>query len=151
LLPSSPTPELRWWTPGLLRLSIDRLGILQAIGGFVLGLVALLSSYDHITVFSYTIHLQQQWGILCILASVATVFVDAELASRSRLRAADEAAEERNRAAEARKRQAEGFERLDQATLLSRRVQLDPTPTNRARFLFVLTLLQQSRLAGPQP
>jgi hypothetical protein len=105
LLPSSPTPELRWWTPGLLRLSIDRLGILQAIGGFVLGLVALLSSYDHITVFSYIIHLQQQWGILCILASVATVVVVAEgfcaavaeLASRSLLRAAHVAAGRRSR------------------------------------------------------
>jgi hypothetical protein len=117
----------------------------------VLGLVALLSSYDHITVFSYTIHLHQQWGVPCILASVATVVVDAELASRSRLRAADEAAEERNRAAEARKRQAEGFERLDQATLLSGRVQLNPTATNRARFRFFLTILEQSRLAEPQP
>jgi hypothetical protein len=141
------------------------LGLTQAIGGVVLGLIALFSSYDHITIAGHRIGLQQQWGILCILASVATVFVDAELASRSRLRAADEAAEERNRAveernraveernraAEARERQAEGFERLDQATLLFGRVQLDPTPTNRARFRFFLTLLEQSRLAGPQP
>jgi hypothetical protein len=134
------------------------LGLTQAIGGFVLGLIALFSSYDHITAFGHRIGLQQQWGILCILASVATVVVDAELASRSRLRAADEAAEERNRAveernrtAEARECQAEGFERLDQATLLSGRVQLDPTPTNRARFRFFLTLLEQSRLTGPQP
>jgi hypothetical protein len=54
-------------------------------------------------------------------------------------------------AAEARKRQAEGFERLDQTALLSGRVQLDPTPTNRARFRFFLSLLEQSRLAGPEP
>jgi hypothetical protein len=127
------------------------LGLTQAIAGVVLGLIALFSSYDHITFAGHRIGLQQQWGILCILASVATVFVDAELASRSRLRAADEAAEERNRAVEARERQAEGFERLDQATLLSGRVQLDPTPTNRARFRFFLTLLEQSRLTGPQP
>jgi hypothetical protein len=142
----------------LWRLNLDRLGLTQAIGGVVLGLIALFSSYDHITAFGHRIGLQQQWGILCILASVAAIFVDAELASRSRLRAADEAAEERNRAAEernraaeARERQAEGFERLDQATLLSGRVQLDPTPTNRARFRFFLTLLEQSRLTGPQP
>jgi hypothetical protein len=115
----------------------------------VLGLVALFSSYDHITVFSYKIHLQQQWGVVFILASVAAIFVDAELASRSRLRAADEAAEERDRAAEARQRQAEGFERLDQATLLSGRVQLDPSATNRARFQFFLTLLAQSSSDDP--
>ena len=143
--PESPQSQRLW------RLNLDRLGLTQAIGGFVLGLIALFSSYDHITAFGHRIGLQQQWGILCILASVATVVVDAELASRSRLRAADEAAEERNRAVEARERQAEGFERLDQATLLSGRVQLDPTPTNRARFRFFLTLLEQSRLAGPQP
>jgi hypothetical protein len=139
------------------------LGLTQAIGGVVLGLIALFSSYDHINAFGHRIGLQQQWGILCILASVATVFIDAELASRSRLRAAQDAArganetarernradQDRNRAAEARERQAEGFERLDQATLLSGRVQLDPTPTNRARFRFFLTLLAQSSMEDP--
>ncbi|MBM5816771.1 MAG: hypothetical protein FJ083_09360 [Cyanobacteria bacterium K_Offshore_surface_m2_239] len=147
--PESASPQRPW------RLRLDQVGLLQTTGGIVLGLVALYSSYDHITVFSRTIQLQQQWGIVFILASVATVALDAELASRSRLRAADEAAEERdranqerNRAAEARKRQAEGFERLDQATLLSGRVQLDPSPTNRARFQFFLTLLASSSLEG---
>jgi hypothetical protein len=146
------------------------LGLTQAIAGVVLGLIALFSSYDHITFAGHRIGLQQQWGILCIAASVATVVVDAELASRSRLRAAQDAArganetarerdradqdreradQDRNRAAEARERQAEGFERLDQATLLSGRVQLDPTPTNRARFRFFLTLLAQSSMEDP--
>lgn len=155
--PPSLFPRRRWWGRCRDRLSLDRLGILQAIGAFVLGLVALFSSYDHITLAGATLHLQQQWGILFILASVATVFVDAELASRSRLRAADETAEERdradqerNRAAEARKRQAEGFERLDQAALLSGRVQLDPNPPNRARFQFFLTLLAQSSRGDPE-
>jgi len=141
----------------LWSLNLDRLGLTQAIGGVVLGLIALFSSYDHITIAGHRIGLQQQWGILCILASVATVFVDAELASRSRLRAADEAAEERNRAAEARERQAgeaqrQGrcLERLDQTALLSARVQLDPTPTNRARFRFFLTLLAQSSMENPE-
>ena len=94
--PESPPFQRPW------RLNLDRLGLTQAIGGVVLGLIALFSSYDHITAFGHRIGLQQQWGILCILASVATVFVDAELASRSRLRAADEAAEERNRSVEER-------------------------------------------------
>ena len=154
---------------GLDRLSLDRLGLSQTIGGLVLGLIALFSSYDHITFAGRSIPLQQQWGIPLIAASVATVVVDAQLATRSRLRAArdavraaqdaariaDETAEERDRAdqerqradqdrdraAEARERQREGFERLDQAALLSARVQLDPNPTNRARLQFFLTLM----------
>jgi hypothetical protein len=127
---------------------LDRLGFIQAQGGLVLGLIALFTSYDHISLAGRSIVLQQQWGIPFIAASVATIFIDAQLASRSRLRAAqdaaraeDEAARERDRATEARKRQSESFKRLDQAALLSGRVQLDPTPTNRARFQFFLTLM----------
>ena len=127
---------------------LDRLGVLQALGGLVLGLIALFSSYDHITLAGRILQLQQQWGIPFIIASVATVFLDAQLATGSRLRATqdaaraeDETARERNRATEARKRQRESFKRLDQAALLSGRFQLDPTPTNRARFQFFLTLI----------
>jgi hypothetical protein len=54
------------------------------MGGLILGLIALLTSDDHINLAGHTIALQQQWGIPCIAASVATVVVDAELASRSR-------------------------------------------------------------------
>jgi hypothetical protein len=185
------TPRLRHCCLGLSSLCLDRLGLTQAIGGLALGLIALFSSYDHITFAGHTIHLQQQWGVVFIAASVATVFVDAELATRSRLRAAEDAARakddslraaqdsarvadetaqerdradrerylageerqradrERNRAAEARQRQAESFERLDQAALLSGRVQLDPTPTNRDRFQLFLTLLAQVSLEDP--
>jgi hypothetical protein len=122
--------------------------VLQVLGGLVLGLIALFSSYDHITLAGRTLQLQQQWGIPFIAASVATVFIDAQLATGSRLRAAqdaaraaDETARERDRAAEARERQRESFKRLDQAALLSGRFQLNPTPTNRARFQFFLTLI----------
>jgi hypothetical protein len=59
---------------------------------------------------------------------------------------ADEAARERDRAAEARERQRKSFERLDQAALLSARVQLDPSPTNRARLRAFLTLMGQGLL-----
>ena len=135
---------------------------LQVLGGITLGLIALFSSYDHITLAGRTLQLQQQWGIPFIAASLATVFVDAQLATRSRLRAArdavraaqdaariadetaedrDRADQERNRAVEARERQRKGFERLDQAALFSARVQLDPNPTNRARLQFFLTLM----------
>jgi hypothetical protein len=91
-------PPPRW--PGL-----DRLGTTQAFGGLALGLIALFSSYDHVTLAGRSLQLQQQWGIIFIAASVATVVVVdavfsegvAQLASRSRLREADERLEERNR------------------------------------------------------
>ena len=109
--PEFPT-TLRPWS------GLDRLGLNQTIGGLVLGLIALFSSYDHITFAGRSIPLQQQWGIPLIAASVATVVVDAQLATRSRLRAArdavraaqdaariaDETTEERDRADQERQR-----------------------------------------------
>jgi hypothetical protein len=133
---------MRPW-PGL-----DRLGLIQAIGGLLLGLIALFSSYDHITLAGTNLQLQQQWGIPLIAASVATVLVDAELATRARDRAAyeadrnrDRAAESRERAAESRKRQLERLECLHSAAVLSARVQLDPSATNRARLRAFLALI----------
>jgi hypothetical protein len=138
-------------------LGLDRLGVLQVLGGLALSLIALFSSYDHVTLLGRTLQLQQQWGIVFIAASLATVVVDAELASGSRLRAAqdaarvaDEADRERNRAAEARERQRESFERLDQAALLSARVQLDPSVSNRARLQAFLALMGQQPLEDEQ-
>ena len=165
--PDLPAPQRPW--PGL-----DHLGAIQAGGGVILGLIALFSSYDHITAFGRSIGLQQQWGIPLIIASVATVFIDAQLATRTRDRARDradqaaleakrerslaadeanrkenEANRERNRAAEARERQRKSFERLDQAALLSARVQLDPSDTNRARLQTFLNLLSQPAPVDP--
>jgi hypothetical protein len=161
-----PPPELlatapSWPGPdrlGLGRFGLDRLGLTQAIGGLALGLIALFSSYDHLTLAGRTIAIPQQWGIPLIAASVAIVFVDAQLASGSRLRAADEqqsdrdraeqreneANRERNRAAEARERQAENLECIRQAAVLSARVQLDPSDTKRARLQTFLNLLSQT-------
>jgi hypothetical protein len=130
----------------------------------ILGLIALFSSYDHITAFGRSIGLQQQWGIPLIAASVAVVLIDSQLATRARdrardradqaaleakrerSRAADEANRERNRAAEARERQRKSFERLDQAALLSARVQLEPSETNIDRLRAFLTLMAQRPL-----
>jgi hypothetical protein len=152
-----PSTQRAW--PGL-----DHLGAIQAGGGLSIGLIALFSSYDHITAFGRSIGLQQQWGVFFIVASVATVVTgcvqygaplgrDAQLATRSRLRAAqdaermaDEAARERDRAAEARERQRKSFERLDQAALLYARVQLEPSATNRDRLRAFLTLMAQRPL-----
>ena len=108
-------------------LGFDGQGGLQLIGGLVIGLIALYSSYDHVNFFSSTIHLNQQWGVWLIVASLAVVVIDAQLASRSRLRAAHEQAEARERQAEAAKRQGQGIALLRSAALLSARVQLDPS------------------------
>jgi type IV secretory pathway VirB10-like protein len=174
--PELPVTPPFW--PGL-----DGLGLTQAIGGLALGLIALFSSYDHLTFAGRNIPIPQQWGIPLIAASVAIVFVDAELASGSRLRAADQrqsdgdraeqreneadrernlageerqranrernrADQERNRADEARKRQAENtkcqnaaLDLLRRSALLSARVQLDPSDTNRARLQTFLSLM----------
>jgi len=155
--PDLPVPQRPW--PGL-----DLLGAIQAGGGVILGLIALFSSYDHITAFGRSIGLQQQWGIPLIAASVATVFIDSQLATRARdrardradqaalaaqrerSRAADEADRQRNRAAEARELQRKSFERLDQAALLSARVQLEPSATNRDRLRAFLTLMARPPL-----
>jgi len=42
----------------------------------VIGLIALFSSYDHVTVAGQSLPLPQQWGIPCIAASVALVLVE---------------------------------------------------------------------------
>ncbi len=136
--PAAPPESMdsrRPW-PGL-----DRLGLIQTIGGLLLGLIALFSSYDHITLAGTSLPLQQQWGPLFIAASVATVVVDAQLATRARDRDRNRAAESRERAARSRKRQVERLERLHTAAVLSARFQLDPSASNRARLRAFLALI----------
>ena len=75
------------------------------MAGLVIALIALLSSYDHIALpAGAKLQLPQQWGVWFIAASVALVVVVAEgceavaqLATGSRLRAADVAAGRRSR------------------------------------------------------
>ena len=148
-------------------LGFDGQGGLQLIGGLVISLIALYSSYDHVNFFRSTIHLNQQWGVWLIVTSLAVVAIDAQLASRSRRgeenrrrEEARTAAEERNRAAEARERQAEATKRQGQgiallrsAALLSARLQLDPSELNRSRLNAFLALLAEQALLdqlGPE-
>lgn len=128
---------------GLGPFGLDRLGATEAVGGLAIGLIALFSSYDHIAFAGRNVAIPQQWGIAFIAASVAIIFVDAQLASRSRLRAAHQADRERNRAAEARERQRQATARLDRCALLSARVLLDPSESNRARLQAFLALISQ--------
>jgi len=128
-----PAPDLgatppRW--PGL-----DRLGTTQAFGGLAIGFIALFSSYDHIT-------------LVFIIASVATVVVDAELASRSRLRDAHDRQADRDRAAEARE-QAAGRAEIQDACLVAQcRFLLLDTPRNRLQLSEAVALLMEQLRPG---
>ncbi|GEM_PF-4438202 len=78
------------WTHRHIRfLGFDGQAWIQLIGGLVIGLIALYSSYDHINLGSRRFSLNQQWGIWCILASLAVVAIDAQLVTRSRRREED--------------------------------------------------------------
>ena len=123
-------------------LGFDGPAWVQLLGGLVVGLIALYSSYDHINFGSHRFSLNQQWGIWCIVASLAVVLVDAQLASRSRRREEDRrireedrriqdartAAEERDRAAEARERAA----RREAAQLQRSRVEAEASRAHLA-------------------
>ena len=137
LPPDSSEPLLPW--AGLGPLGLDRLGVTQTVGGLAIGLIVLFSSNNHLTVAGRSLPIAQQWGIVFIAASVATVVVDAQLASRSRLRTAqdaertaDQADRERNPAAQARECQRQATARRDRCALLSARVLLEPSESNRA-------------------
>jgi len=131
----------------------------------VVALIALLSSYDHISLpAGISLQLQQQWGVWFILASMALVLADAQLATQSRhreadqrLQAANEAARERNRSAEERILAGEERVRADQererAALRAQQQarcnrvqlchQLDPSEANAQRVRDVISLLDE--------
>ncbi len=139
----SPLP---WW-----RLWFDGKAVLEA----AVGLIALFSSYDHVSLPHRQLPFQQQWGVWPIAASLPLVFADAQLAARSRrrdadraLRAENEAARERNRAAEERQRVAQLDAlraRLDRGRLA---FQLDPSANNRRRLQRLLSLLNSPEVAA---
>ena len=78
--PSPLPPEPLLPLPLPAPLGLDRQDLLEAAAGTVIALIALFSSYDHISLIRRTIPLQQQWGIWLIAASLALVVVDAQLA-----------------------------------------------------------------------
>jgi len=92
----------------------DKQALIQASSGLVIGFIALYSSYDHVQFFNSSIKINQQWGVWLIAASLALVFIDAQLAARSRLRTALEANRERNRTNQERNRTDQERYRADQ-------------------------------------
>jgi len=152
--PPESAPDLPATSVSFRRHScLDRQGLIQAFAGIVIALIALialLTSYDHISLWF-------------IVASMALVLVDAQLATGSRLRAAhdaaraandaaraeDEAAEERNRAAEERERAARSDRIQARALRAGALVQLEPSVLHR-RFL-ALVVAELAQLADEPP
>lgn len=106
----------------------DLQGWLSLLAGLLLALITLFTAYDHVDIPGFgRIHLNQQVGVSFLVASLATLVVDAQLASRRRLRdqrdrARTEAATaaERRRAARDRIRAAQDRARTENAAARER-------------------------------
>jgi hypothetical protein len=130
-----PDASPPWW-----RLGLDGKALLEAVVGSVVGLIALFSSYDHVSLPHRQFPLQQQWGVWLIAVSLPLVVADAQLAARSRRRTAQDSARERARVA----RLDALRNRLDRGRLA---FQLDPSPNNRRKLQRLLSLLNSPELA----
>jgi hypothetical protein len=145
-------------------LGFDLQGAITLIAGLLLALITLFTGYDHVDFFwGPTLQLNKQIGVSVLAASLATLVVEAQLASRRRVRdsrdriraqedrvreqedrarEADETARERDRAARASQLQA-------RALRAGALVWLDPTPLHR-RFLQLIAT-ELADLAGGAP
>lgn len=104
-----------------MNLRLDTQAWTAVIAGLLFALITLFSSYRHVTIPGYgTITIDQQIGLYVLLASLATLVVEAQLASRRRYRERDLADRERQRAARRAQRQ-------DRCTLAQLEFQFDPT------------------------
>ena len=132
-------------------LFLDRQGWITVVAGLLLALITLFTSYDHVDLPAIgAIQLDQQIGVPLLVASLAALAVEAELASRrrsrdqsDRAREADLAAEERDRATEERERALRRAQRQDRCTLEQLRYQLDPSAANARRLADLIALLQE--------
>jgi len=146
-------------------LVLDRQGWITVVAGLLLALITLFTSYDHVDLPALgAIPIDQQIGVPLLVASLAALAFEAELASRrrsrdqsDRAREADRAAEERfrgdqerdradqerNRAAEERERALRRAQRQDRCTLEQLRYQLDPSAANARRLADLIALLQE--------
>ena len=91
-------------------IGFDLQGWITVVAGVLLALITLFTGYDHVDLFGrVTVRINQQIGISVLFASLATLVVEAQLASRrrtrdsvDRAREADAAARERDLAVEER-------------------------------------------------
>ena len=139
-------------------LGFDLQGWLTVVAGVLLALITLFTGYDHVDLFGrVTVRINQQIGVFILLASLATLVVEAQLASRrrnrdqsDRAREADTAARERdlagrerNRAAQERERAARRAQRQDRCTLAQLEFQFSPNDTTRRRLSDLIALLRE--------
>ena len=143
----------------------DLQGCITVVAGVLLALITLFTGYDHVDLFGrVTVRINQQIGVFILLASLATLVVEAQLASRrrdrdqiDRARESDAAARERNlasqerlradrernRAAQERERAARRAQRQDRCTLAQLEFQFSPNGTTRRRLSDLIALLRE--------
>jgi hypothetical protein len=136
----------------------DLQGWITVVAGVLLALITLFTGYDHVDLFGrVTVRINQQIGVFILLTSLATLVVEAQLASRrrnrdsvDRAREADAAARERdlagrerNRAAQERERAARRAQRQDRCTLAQLEFQFSPNDTTRRRLSDLIALLRE--------
>jgi hypothetical protein len=118
-------------------LGFDLQGWIAVIGGTLLALITLFTGYDHVDLFGrVTVRINQQIGISVLFASLATLVVEAQLASRRRNRERYFADRERNLAACRAQRQ-------DRCTLAQLEFQFSPNDTTRRRLSDLIALLRE--------
>jgi len=143
----------------------DLQGLITVIGGVLLALITLFTGYDHVDLFGRaTIRINQQIGISVLFASLATLVVEAQLASRRR----DRDQSDRSREADARARAeidrareagaadreryfadrernlaARRAQRQDRCTLAQLEFQFSPNDTTRRRLSDLIALLRE--------
>jgi membrane protein implicated in regulation of membrane protease activity len=115
----------------------DLQGWIAVIGGILLALITLFTGYDHVDLFGRaTIWINQQIGVSVLLASLATLVVEAQLASRRRNRERYFADRERNLAARRAQRQ-------NRCTLAQLEFQFSPNGITRRRLSDLIALLRE--------
>ena len=144
---------------------LDRQGWITVIAGLLIALITLFTSYTHVHLPIFgALPVDQQIGIPLLLASLATLVVDAQLATRRRSRdQSDRAREadrrdrerlradrerlradrERNRAAEERERALRRAQRQARCTVVQFRYLLTPTPANARPIADLIALLEE--------
>jgi len=132
-------------------LGFDMQGWITLIAGILLALITLFAGYDHVDFFgAATLRLNQQIGISLLLASLAPLAVEAQLASRRRSRdqidraeAAHDAARERDRTAQARERAVLRAQRQARCDLVQLRYQIEPSTLHARQVREVISLLEE--------
>ena len=145
-------------------LGFDLQGAITLTAGLLLALITLFTGYGHVHFFwGPTLQLNKQIGVSVLAASLATLVVEAQLASRRRIRDSgdriraqeDRAREQEDRAREAdetareRDRSARASQLQARALRAGALVWLDPTPLHR-RFLQLIAT-ELADLAGGSP